>query len=86
MQCSFDDNWIVVPINRLPPQKQWITERMARLRSEVQGATANILDLSYKEIRLKFVSSAIVGVGNGMFYCDSNEVLDTKIKDSPTIV
>jgi hypothetical protein len=56
---------------------------MSRLRSEESGATANILDMSYKEIRIKFKETAIVGVGNGMFYCDATEVVDTTMKDSP---
>lgn len=39
--------------------------------------------MSYKEIRITFKKTAVVGVGNVMFYCDATEVIDTTINDSP---
>jgi hypothetical protein len=42
--------------------------------------------MSYKEIRIKFKETAIVGIGNGMFYCDATEVVDTTMKDSPMML
>jgi hypothetical protein len=86
MQCTFDRNRTVVPINDLLGELQWITERMARFRSNISGATANILDMSYKEIRINFKKSAVIGIGNGMFYCNASEVIETKISDSPTVL
>ena len=67
IQCIFDDNWKILPINELPAERQYITENMARLRSEHSGATANILDMSYKEIRITFKETAVVGLEMACF-------------------
>lgn len=83
MQCTLDDNWKIIPISELPAERHYLTENMARLRSKESGATANILDMSYKEIRITFKETAVVGVGNGMFYCDATEVIDITINNSP---
>lgn len=83
MQCTLDDNWKIIPISELPGERHYLTENMTRLRSKESGATANILDLSYKEIRITFKETAVVGVGNGMFYCDATEVIDITINNSP---
>ena len=83
MQCTFDESWKVIPINELPAEKQYVTENMDRLRSEDSGATAILLDMLYKEIRITFKKTAVVGVGNVMFYCPATEVVDTTINDSP---
>ena len=70
MQCTFYESWKVIPINELPAERQYVTENMVRLRYEDSGATPNNLDMSYKEIRITFKKTAVVGVGNGMFYCE----------------
>ena len=54
-----------------------------QIRAGSDGARVNILDISYKETKLVFKLNAVVGVGNGMFYCDSTEVADTKVSDAP---
>lgn len=82
MQCTFGNSeWD--SISKLSNEKQWIMERMSRFRSRLDGARVNILDMSYREIKMKFKKDAIVGVGDGMFYCDSTDATETKITDSP---
>jgi len=84
MQCTFGDaQWQSISISTLPGEQQWVMEHMSRFRSRSDGARVHILDMSYKEIKLKFKASAIVGVGNGMFYCDSMDVTETEVSDAP---
>ncbi len=47
-------------------------------RSRSDGAPVNILDMNYKEIRMKFKTNSV-----GMFYCDSEKVTKTEVKDPP---
>jgi hypothetical protein len=84
MQCTFGNaQWESMSIDQPPAAIQWIMERMSRFKARVDGATVNILDMSYKEVKIKFRTNAIVGVANGMFYCDSSDVSETKIADAP---
>jgi len=64
-------------------EREYVTENMARSRSKDSGATGNILDTSYNEIRITFKKTVVVGVGYGMFYCGATEVIDTTINDNP---
>jgi hypothetical protein len=87
MQCTFGkDEWDAVSISTLTGDAtslQWIMEHMSRFKSRSDGARVNLLDLSYKEVKMKFKVNSVVGVGNGMFYCDSAEVTDTKMSNAP---
>ena len=76
---SYTDKWTAS--GKTVPYRKDVKVKVWRIR-----ATANILDMSYKEIRIKFKETAIVGVGNGMFYCDATEVVDTTMKDSPMML
>jgi hypothetical protein len=57
---------------------------MSRLQAINDNARVNVLDMSYKEVKLDFKRSSIIGIGNGMFYCDAQDVTETSIMDFPT--
>jgi hypothetical protein len=83
MQCMLGKNqWKSISIDKLTPEKAWIMERMSRFQSIANEARANILDMSYKYIKLKFKEGSIIGVGSNMFYCDAQDVTDTKVDDA----
>ena len=84
LQCTFGNGqWKPISISPLVNEQRWIVENMSKFRSSSDKAKVNILDMSYKEIKLTFKANAVVGVGNGMFYCDSTDVADTKVSDAP---
>jgi hypothetical protein len=80
LHCTLDDKWESVPINDLPAEKQWITERMARFRARSVGATITIVDASYRELSLQFNRMSFVGAGNGIIYCEKRDLIDRSIK------
>jgi hypothetical protein len=47
-------------------------------------AKLNLIDISLKEVRLQFRTEALVGVGNGMLYCNAVDEIDTQITDEWT--
>ena len=81
--CTFDTSWKPISIDKLAEELQWTLERMSRFKSLKQEAIVNLTDMTYKEVKIKFNKSSIVGVGNGLFYCDATDVIDTKIIEAP---
>jgi hypothetical protein len=83
LQCTFDKNWEAVPSNYLTPEQQFILIRMSPFKSKIDSSKIQLLDMSYKEVKLVFKLGSIVGVSSGMLYCNSEDVTDTSITDAP---
>ena len=84
MQCTFGiDEWEPIDSSTLRMQREMATRGMIRYQSLSDGATVTVLDMTYKLIRMNFKPNSVVGVGDGMFYCDSEEVTKTKVQDAP---
>lgn len=79
LQCSFDDNWQFMAKKAYVSGQVWDMERFTKLSAKKHDASVNLVDASKREIRMKFIGSAIVGVSDGMFYCNSDDVRDTKV-------
>ena len=47
-------------------------------------SAVNLVDSSKREIRMKFQSGALVGISDGMFYCNSDDVKDTTMGKTVT--
>lgn len=84
LQCSFDKNWQPVPINYVTPEQQFIIVRMSPLKCKIESGKIQLLDMSYKEVKIEFKLDSIVCVGSGMLYCDAEDIIDTTINDAPT--
>lgn len=55
-------------------------EEFTKIQSLKEGASVAIVDISKREIRMKFKQSAFVGIGTGgIFYCNAEQVLDTQV-------
>lgn len=83
LQCTFDKNWVAVPANYLTPEQQFILVRMSPFKCNTDLSKIQLLDMSYKEVKLTFKLGSIVGVSSGMLYCNSEDVIDTSINDAP---
>jgi len=84
LQCSFDTNWQPMPINYLSPEQQFIIVRMSPFKCITESGKIQLLDMSYKEVKISFNLDSIVGVGSGMLFCDAEDITDTTISDAPT--
>jgi hypothetical protein len=51
--------------------------RFTKLICKSHESAVNLVDSSKREIRMKFHSGAMVGISDGMFYCNSDDVKDT---------
>ena len=56
---------------------------MIVFRSTESDAKINLIDMNLKEVRLQFRSEALVGIGNGMLYCNGVDVIDIQIRNTP---
>jgi hypothetical protein len=83
LQCSFDTNWQPTAINYLSPEQQFIIVRMSPLKCITESGKIQLLDMSYKEVKIEFKLGSIVGVGSGMLFCDAEDIIDTTIQDAP---
>jgi hypothetical protein len=83
MQCTFDNKWRHAVGSDEGQEENMAMGNMVVFRSTETDAKINLIDISLKEVRLKFRTEASVGVGNGMLYCNSVDVIDTKIRDTP---
>lgn len=52
LQCTFDKNWTPVPANSLTPEQQFIIVRMSPLKCKAESSKIQLLDMSYKEVKL----------------------------------
>lgn len=56
---------------------------MSPLKCNRESGNIQLLDISYKEVKIEFKLNSIVGVGSGMLYCDAEDIIDTAVHDAP---
>ena len=83
IQCTFDNKWRHATGSDKGQEENMAMRNMVVFRSTETDAKINLIDMNLKEIRLQFRTEALVGVGNGMLYCNAVDVIDTQIMDTP---
>ena len=86
IQCTFDNKWRHVVGSDEGQEENMAMRNMVVFRSTETDAKINLIDMNLKEIRLQFRTEALVGVGNGMPYCNGVDVIDTQIRDTPRVL
>jgi hypothetical protein len=79
MQCTFDNKWRHTTGSEAGQEESMAMRNMVLFRSVETDAKINLIDMNLKEVRLQFRTEASVGVGNGMLYCNTVDVIDTHI-------
>lgn len=83
IQCTFDNKWRHAARSDEEQEKNMEMRNMIVFRSIESDAKINLIDTNLKEVRLQFRSEALVGIGNGMLYCNGVDVIDIQIRNTP---
>ena len=83
IQCTFDNKCRHAARSDEGQEKNMEMRNMIVFRSTETDAKINLIDMNLKEVRLQFRSEALVGIGNGMLYCNGVDVIDIQIRNTP---
>lgn len=83
VQCTFDNKWRHAAGSEAGQEENMAMRNMIVFRSVETDAKINLIDMNLKKVRLQFRTGALIGIGDGMLYCNAVDVIDTQIADTP---
>jgi hypothetical protein len=83
MQCTFDNKWRHATGSEPGQEENMAMGNIVVFRSVETDAKINLIDMNLKEVKLQFRTEASVCVGNGILYCNTIDMIDTQIADTP---